>query len=153
RARGLPDVPPGIRVGPGGRPGACPAAWAAVKVHALTYHGVAAGDGRRDGFAGPGAAAYSITPARLAEHLQHIAAATGRPPGRVDALANGTASPGAWMLTFDDGAVSALEAAEQLARRSWTGHFFIATDLVGSAGFLGWDDVYGLARAGHVIGS
>ena len=57
------------------------------------------------------------------------------------------------MLTFDDGAASAVEAAEQLARRSWPGHFFIATDLVGSPGFLGWDDVCGLGRAGHVIGS
>jgi peptidoglycan/xylan/chitin deacetylase (PgdA/CDA1 family) len=57
------------------------------------------------------------------------------------------------MLTFDDGAASALEAAEQLGRRSWPGHFFIATDLVGSPGFLDWDDVCGLARAGHVIGS
>jgi peptidoglycan/xylan/chitin deacetylase (PgdA/CDA1 family) len=124
-----------------------------VKVRALMYHGVAAQGGRPDGFPGPGAAAYAVTPARFGEHLEHIAAATGRPPGRVDALANGTVGPGAWLLTFDDGAASALEAAEQLARRSWAGHFFIATDLVGSAGFLGWDDVVGLARAGHVIGS
>jgi peptidoglycan/xylan/chitin deacetylase (PgdA/CDA1 family) len=117
------------------------------------YHGVSAEAGRRDGFPGPGAAAYSVTPARFGEHLEHIAAATGRPPGRVDALAGRTASPDAWMLTFDDGAASALEAAEQLARRSWPGHFFVATDLIGSPGFLGWDDVCGLARAGHVIGS
>jgi peptidoglycan/xylan/chitin deacetylase (PgdA/CDA1 family) len=116
------------------------------------YHGVAA-DERRDGFPGPGAAAYSVTPARFGEHLEHIAATTRRPPERVDALRERTARPGAWLLTFDDGAASALEAAEQLARRSWAGHFFIATDLVGNPGFLGWDDVRGLARAGHVIGS
>jgi peptidoglycan/xylan/chitin deacetylase (PgdA/CDA1 family) len=107
------------------------------------YHGVGP-----DGFPGPGAAAYAVTPARFAEHLERIAAATGRPPGRADALAYG-----AWLLTFDDGAASALEAAAQLARRSWAGHFFIATDLVGRPGFLGWDDVRALARAGHVIGS
>jgi peptidoglycan/xylan/chitin deacetylase (PgdA/CDA1 family) len=112
------------------------------------YHGVAAADSGRDGIAGPGAAAYSVTPARFAEHLEQIAAVTGRPPGRVDALTDG-----AWMLTFDDGAASAREAAEQIARRSWPGHFFIATDLVGRPGFLGWDDVCELARAGHVIGS
>jgi peptidoglycan/xylan/chitin deacetylase (PgdA/CDA1 family) len=117
------------------------------------YHGVAADDGRRDGFPGPGAAAYTVTPARFGEQLEHIAAATGLPPGRVDALTDGTASPGAWMLTFDDGAASALDAAERLARRSWSGHFFITTDMVGRPGFLGWDDVCGLARAGHVIGS
>jgi peptidoglycan/xylan/chitin deacetylase (PgdA/CDA1 family) len=124
-----------------------------VKARALTYHGVTAEDGRRDGFPGPGAAAYSVTPARFGQHLEHLAAATGRPPGRVTALTDGTASADTWMLTVDDGAASALEAADQLARRSWPGHFFIATDLVGSPGFLGWDDVCGLAQAGHVIGS
>lgn len=119
-----------------------------MRARTLMYHGVAAEGGPRDGFPGPGAAAYSVAPARFAEHLERIAAATGRPPERVDAL-----TPGAWMLTFDDGAASALEAAEQLARRAWRGHFFIATDLVGSPGFLGWDDVRELGRAGHVIGS
>lgn len=124
-----------------------------MRVRALMYHGVAAEGGPRDGFPGPGAAAYSVAPARFGEHLERIAAAPGRPPGRVDALTDETAGPGAWMLTFDDGAASMVEAAEQLARRSWLGHFFIPTDLVGSPGFLGWDDVCGLARAGHVIGS
>jgi peptidoglycan/xylan/chitin deacetylase (PgdA/CDA1 family) len=57
------------------------------------------------------------------------------------------------MLTFDDGAASALEAAEQLARRSWRGHFFIATDLVGTPGFLTWDGVRELVRCGHLVGS
>jgi peptidoglycan/xylan/chitin deacetylase (PgdA/CDA1 family) len=112
------------------------------------YHGVAAEDGPDDGFPGPGAAAYTLTPARFGEHLAQIAAATGRAPGRADAL-----TEGAWMLTFDDGAASALEAAEQLAHRSWPGHFFITTDVVGSPGFLDWDEVCALARAGHVIGS
>jgi peptidoglycan/xylan/chitin deacetylase (PgdA/CDA1 family) len=119
-----------------------------MRASTLMYHGLAAEDGPRDGFIGPCAAPYSVAPARFAEHLECIAAATGRPPERVDAL-----TPDAWMLTFDDGAASAMEAAEQLARRSWRGHFFITTDLVGSHGFLGWDDVRELARMGHVIGS
>jgi len=119
-----------------------------MKARALMYHGLAAEGGPRDGFMRPGAAAYSVAPERFGEHLERIAAATGRPPGRVDAL-----TPGAWMLTFDDGAASALEAAEQLGQRSWRGHFFIVTDLVGTPGFLGWDEIRELARAGHVIGS
>jgi peptidoglycan/xylan/chitin deacetylase (PgdA/CDA1 family) len=119
-----------------------------MRASTLMYHGLAAEGGPHDGFPGPGASAYSVAPARFAEHLERIVAATGRPPECVDAL-----RPGAWMLTFDDGAASAMEAAEQLARRSWRGHFFIATDLVGSQGFLGWDHVRELARAGHVIGS
>ena len=43
------------------------------------------------------------------------------------------------MITFDDGGASALAAGEELARRSWRGHFFIATDLVGRPGYLDWD--------------
>jgi peptidoglycan/xylan/chitin deacetylase (PgdA/CDA1 family) len=128
-------------------------AQATVTTRALMYHGVVADHGRPDGFAGPGAAAYSVAPARFAEHLEQIAALTAGPPARVDAVADGTVGRRAWLLTFDDGAASALEAAEQLARRSWPAHFFIATDLVGNPGFLGWDDVRGLACAGHVIGS
>lgn len=119
-----------------------------MRASTLMYHGVASEGGPRDGFQGPGAAAYSVEPARFGEHLERIAAATGRPPDRVDAL-----TPGGWMLTFDDGAASALEAAERLGRRSWRGHFFIATDMVGTPGFLGWDDIRELARAGHAIGS
>jgi peptidoglycan/xylan/chitin deacetylase (PgdA/CDA1 family) len=119
-----------------------------MRASTLMYHGVAPEGGPRDGFPGPGATAYSLEPARFGQHLEHIAAATGRPPERVDALVSG-----AWMLTFDDGAASAMEAADQLARRSWRGHFFIATDMVGTPGFLGWDDIRELARAGHVIGS
>jgi peptidoglycan/xylan/chitin deacetylase (PgdA/CDA1 family) len=121
-------------------------------MRALAYHGVAAQGGPPDGFTGPGAAAYSVAPERFREHLERLAGATEGPPATVDGLTDG-AVPDAWMLTFDDGAASATEVAEQLARRSWRGHFFIATDLVGSPGFLGWDEVRELARTGHVIGS
>lgn len=124
-----------------------------MKARALVYHGLAARGGCPDGFTGPGAEAYSLAPEQFREHLERIAAATGRPPASVDALTAGAAPRGAWMLTFDDGAGSAVEVAEQLARRSWRGHFFIATDLVDSPGFLRWDDVRELARVGHVIGS
>jgi peptidoglycan/xylan/chitin deacetylase (PgdA/CDA1 family) len=120
-----------------------------VRVRALTYHGLVAEGGPRDGFEGAGAAAYAVAPERFGEHLDRIAAATEQAPATADSLSGG----GAWMLTFDDGAASALEAAEQLARRSWRGHFFIATDLVGTPGFLTWDGVRELARAGHVVGS
>jgi peptidoglycan/xylan/chitin deacetylase (PgdA/CDA1 family) len=124
-----------------------------MRARALAYHGVADQAGPRDGFTGPGAAAYTVAPQRFREHLERIAAATAEPPATVDDLADRTARPDAWMLTFDDGAASAAHVAEQLSARSWRGHFFIATDLVGSPGFLGWDDVRALARAGHVIGS
>jgi peptidoglycan/xylan/chitin deacetylase (PgdA/CDA1 family) len=122
-----------------------------VRIRALMYHGLGAEGGPRDGFEGAGAAAYAVAPERFSEHLERIAAATDGPPATADALPGGSGR--AWMLTFDDGAASALEAADQLARRSWRGHFFIATDLVGTPGFLTWDGVRELARSGHVVGS
>ncbi len=60
---------------------------------------------------------------------------------------------GDWMITFDDGGSSALAVGEELARRSWRGHFFIATDLIGRPGYLDWDGVRAVAGMGHVIGS
>jgi peptidoglycan/xylan/chitin deacetylase (PgdA/CDA1 family) len=91
---------------------------------------------------------YAVTPERFREHLDEIERAAGRPPVAVDALI-----ASAWMITFDDGGASALDAGEELARRSWLGHFFIATDVVGRPGFLDWDGVRAVAQMGHVIGS
>jgi peptidoglycan/xylan/chitin deacetylase (PgdA/CDA1 family) len=91
-----------------------------------------------------GADVYAIAPQRFHEHLDAI----GRAPATVDSFASGD-----WMITFDDGGGSALPVGEELARRSWRGHFFIATDAVGRPGFLDWDGVRAVAGMGHVIGS
>jgi peptidoglycan/xylan/chitin deacetylase (PgdA/CDA1 family) len=91
---------------------------------------------------------YSVTPNHFREHLEQIERAIARPPAAVDALRDGD-----WMITFDDGGASALFAGEELARRSWRGHFFIATDLIGRSGYLDWDGVRAVAGMGHLIGS
>jgi peptidoglycan/xylan/chitin deacetylase (PgdA/CDA1 family) len=87
---------------------------------------------------------YAIDPDRFREHLDAI----GRPPAPVDGSASGD-----WLITFDDGCASSLPIAEELARRSWRGHFFIATDNVGRPGFVDWDGVRAVAAMGHLIGS
>jgi peptidoglycan/xylan/chitin deacetylase (PgdA/CDA1 family) len=115
-----------------------------VRLRALMYHDVVA-DGGPD--------VYAVTPERFRDHLDRIEAATGRPPEIADAVVAGSAAAGAWMITFDDGGASALPVGEELARRSWRGHFFIATDVVGRPGFLDWDGVRAVAGMGHVIGS
>jgi peptidoglycan/xylan/chitin deacetylase (PgdA/CDA1 family) len=107
-------------------------------LRALMYHDV--DEGNPD--------VYNVEPARFREHLDEIERAVGRPPGVTDELAEGD-----WLITFDDGGASALFAGEQLARRSWRGYFFIATDLIGQLGYLDWDDVRAVERMGHVIGS
>ena len=91
---------------------------------------------------------YNVEPVRFGEHLDAIERAVGRPPATVDGLSDGD-----WMITFDDGGASALHAGEELARRSWRGHFFIATDLIGTPGYLDWDGVRAVEGMGHVIGS
>ena len=83
-------------------------------------------------------------PERFREHLDAI----DRTPATADSFASGD-----WMITFDDGGASALGVGEELARRSWRGHFFIATDVVGRPGFLDWDGVRAVAGMGHLIGS
>jgi peptidoglycan/xylan/chitin deacetylase (PgdA/CDA1 family) len=109
-----------------------------VRLRALMYHDVVEGDPD----------IYAVTPERFREQLDAIERAAGAPPAAVGARL-GTA----WLITFDDGGASALDAGEELARRSWRGHFFIATDLVGRPGYLDWDGVRAVAGMGHVIGS
>ena len=92
---------------------------------------------------------YAVTPDAFREQLDAVAAATGAAPVGVDGLTGS----GGWALTFDDGGISALHAGEELARRSWQGHFFIVIDYVGRPGYLDWDGVRAVAAMGHVIGS
>jgi peptidoglycan/xylan/chitin deacetylase (PgdA/CDA1 family) len=108
---------------------------APVKLRALMYHDVVE-DEQAD--------VYAIPPQRFREHLDAI----GRAPATVDSLASGD-----WLITFDDGGSSAMVVGEELARRSWRGHFFVSTDAVGRPGFLDWDGVRAVAGMGHVIGS
>jgi peptidoglycan/xylan/chitin deacetylase (PgdA/CDA1 family) len=93
---------------------------------------------------------YAVTPDRFRAHLDAIASAAGAPPVGVDGL---TSTSGGWAITFDDGGISALEVGEELARRSWRGHFFIVIDYVGQPGYLDWDGVRAVAAMGHVVGS
>jgi peptidoglycan/xylan/chitin deacetylase (PgdA/CDA1 family) len=56
-------------------------------------------------------------------------------------------------LTFDDGTLGSLCAADELEQRGWRGHFFIVTDWIGRAGFLDAWQIRELHGRGHVIGS
>ena len=113
---------------------------------ALIYHDIAARHERESvGIAGPLAARYKLEPDHFERHLDAIAEA---------------ATVGLWdpakregaVLTFDDGGASAIQAADALERHGWRGHFFIATGMLGSAGFLEPQQVRELAERGHSIG-
>ncbi len=57
-------------------------------------------------------------------------------------------------LTFDDGNLSGYtNAAAELEKRKWRGHFFITTDWISRPGFLDPPRIRELHERGHVIGS
>jgi len=117
------------------------------------YHDVVPEQGGRGGFDGEGPDVYAVTTAGFRSHLDAVGAAVGGAPARAADLLEPAAQPQPWLITFDDGGASAVPAGAELARRGWAGHFFIVTDLVGTPGFVTWDDVRALAAQGHVIGS
>lgn len=127
----------------------------ALRIHALEYHDVV-GDDNPDlsGFPGPAAATYKLSRPRFEAHLSALATCTG-PIGvsMPDALAWKGGYP-AVLLTFDDGGVSAKAAiAPALEARGWRAHIFIATDFIGTPGFLSASDLQELHARGHIVGS
>jgi peptidoglycan/xylan/chitin deacetylase (PgdA/CDA1 family) len=124
----------------------------AVKVASLLYHDVVL-DGRYDttGFQGTGPDRYKLDSVEFEEHLRVFAEQIGYPPATVQDLGGESRLP--WLLTFDDGGLSALRIAETLAARGWRGHFFVTADFIGAKRFLSAADIRSLDGMGHVIGS
>ena len=122
----------------------------------LLYHDVTpAGTDDGSGFAGPEAARYKLTPDEFDRHLSQIATAIRQPPiaeASVKSLID--ADRHAWMITFDDGGLSAItDIADQLEKRGWRGWFFIATDFIGQPSFCTKEQLRELHIRGHIIGS
>lgn len=58
------------------------------------------------------------------------------------------------VFTFDDGGSSFYSLiAPLLSQFGFCGHFYISTKHIGSDGFLNVDDIKGLERNGHIVGS
>lgn len=119
---------------------------------ALMYHDVIVEEAwDSSGFPGPWSRHYKFTRAEFDEHLRQIAAAwNGAPPAAGDPE-DGGAPP--LHITFDDGGVGSMEAAEALESLGWRGYFFVTTGRIGTDGFLNTAQIRELARAGHGIGS
>ena len=103
------------------------------------------------GFQRPGARPYTLTPRAFADHLTQMAASDARPVRVTDI---DFTQPGRFLvLTFDDGGKSAVYAGDVLARRGWTGHFFIVSGLIGTRTFAPASAIRYLASCGHVVGT
>lgn len=118
----------------------------------LLYHDVVRGHDDESGFAGAGAARYKLRLSEFHSHLAYIAEAVKSAPGLLCHLTDGT--PAKWLMTFDDGGVSAItDIAEALEQRGWRGWFFITTDRIDTPGFMTAAQLRELQRRGHVLGS
>jgi len=91
---------------------------------------------------------YSFSIREFKDHLAAIKAAVGAPPE----IPGGAAQSG-YALTFDDGHLGWLQAAEALQELRWKASFFVITGLVGKAGALDSSVIRRIADMGHVIGS
>ncbi len=116
----------------------------------LLYHDVVeAGSPHSSGFTGADADAYKLAWPEFDRHLR-VLADIGRAPSLVTAsyhLAD------EFMLTFDDGGISAQRIARALEQRGWPGHFFATVDYIGTPGFMDAARIRTLTEAGHVVGS
>jgi peptidoglycan/xylan/chitin deacetylase (PgdA/CDA1 family) len=113
---------------------------------ALMYHDVvAAGDEDASGFPGRDAALYKVTPEAFTAHLDAIRTLLPDLPAPPD--------PPALAVTFDDGGVSAMTAADRLEARGFAGHFFVTANYIGRHGFVSESDIRELVRRGHIVGS
>lgn len=121
-----------------------------TKVAAFLYHDVA--DLPTDsGFQRPSALPYKQTRKNFVNHLEGIAN-SGFEPDSIFNVDFRKAEKRV-LITFDDGGRGALQAAEELNRRGWKGHFFITTSLIGTRTFLDAQAIGYLHSCGHVIGS
>lgn len=122
---------------------------------ALMYHDiVAAGHEDGSGFPGRDAALYKVTPDRFEEHLSAVCEVRRPESERCQPAHLGPrTSRLAPVLTFDDGGVSAMAAADALERHGLAGHFFVTGRYIGAPGFLDARQICELHARGHVVGS
>jgi peptidoglycan/xylan/chitin deacetylase (PgdA/CDA1 family) len=87
--------------------------------------------------------------------VSHLVALSSVPKGRrvVATQWDPAATTLPVLLTFDDGGSSAMLIADLLEEHGWRGHFFVATDFMGTRGFCTPSELRDLHDRGHVIGS
>ena len=104
------------------------------------------------GFPGRNAATYKLTQKQFSKYLNLLKNEDIQSPVIIE---NGiTLQKGGWVLSFDDGGVSAFDKVLTcLNQFSWRAHFFITTDYIGKKGFLDKKQIIILREQGHSIGS
>ncbi len=125
-----------------------------LKAVCLLYHDVIEnGDWNSSGFTGPGTAKYKLSRSEFEGHLAAIAKVRKLPASTAHELAD-IREQFPFLLTFDDGGESAATCiADLLDKHGWRGHFFVTAGQIGRQGFMNTEQIRGLRKRGHVIGS
>lgn len=124
-----------------------------MKAVSLLFHDIITdGDDDSSGFPGAAAGRYKLKLEDFQAHC-HALAIMSTKPMKVYEVDNSQGHGLPIMLTFDDGGVSAVVAANILERHGWCGHFFITTSRIGQHGFLNEDQIRELQSRGHAIGT
>ncbi len=109
----------------------------------LTYHSIGGSDTRD----------FTVSEAAFSEQLDWLASA-GFHTISLNDLVSERNTDRAVVLTFDDGTEDAItRVLPALRKRGIRGAFFVCTGLVGTPGYLTWDEVRALAAAGMEVGS
>ena len=126
-----------------------------MRAACLLYHDVVEStDWDSSGFTGAGTAKYKLSRPEFEAHLAAIARVRETPSISAHQLANGRDETLPFLLTFDDGGVSAVTGvAGLLEKYGWRGHFFVTAGQINRKGFLNTEQIRFLKRKGHVIGS
>jgi peptidoglycan/xylan/chitin deacetylase (PgdA/CDA1 family) len=121
----------------------------------LLYHDVVEHDDwESSGFTGPGTAKYKMSRPEFEAHLAAIAKVRDTPSSSAHDLAQISAEPLPFLLTFDDGGESAAaRIAGLLEKHGWHGHFFVTAGQIGNKGFVNPEQIRSLRKNGHIIGS
>jgi peptidoglycan/xylan/chitin deacetylase (PgdA/CDA1 family) len=123
-----------------------------VKILSILFHDIIAGNFDESGFPGKAAARYKLTREEFRNHLTSMAKQARSPAMPLDVLCRAN-TPNPFLLTVDDGGVSAVYLAVALERLNWRANFFVTTDRIDTKSFLSTDQLRWLRRKGHVIGS
>lgn len=110
----------------------------------LMYHCVYSTNPEETGFQNSTAFTYKLSSEKFEEQVKTIS----------EYLENNSLPKSTVEFTFDDGGVSFYTVIKPILEKyGFKGIFFVATNQIGSIGFMSADQIRGLANAGHIIGS
>jgi peptidoglycan/xylan/chitin deacetylase (PgdA/CDA1 family) len=126
-----------------------------MRAVSLQYHDVIeAGDFDASGFPGPGPRSYKLEYQEFERQCAILSSLSASRPVTVLELLSSVPDGSPFLMTFDDGGISACDRIlKVLDRYGWKAHFFIATDYIGKPAFVTPRQIRMLREGGHVIGS